>query len=98
MSFASAKTVDIEVFLSGQDRYYKVSSVSNCTDFQARRSKTRFKSKEKIDFVHTLNASGLATSRLMAAILENNQQKDGSVMIPTALRKYLDDKKYLTSV
>jgi len=96
MSFASAKTVDIEVFLPGQDRYYEVSSVSNCTDFQARRSKTRFKSKEKIDFVHTLNASGLATSRLMVAILENNQQEDGSVMIPTVLRKYLDDKKYLT--
>ncbi|MBN2479945.1 MAG: serine--tRNA ligase [Parachlamydiales bacterium] len=96
MSFSSAKTIDIEVFLPGQDRYYEVSSASNCTDFQARRSKMRFKKNEqKPEFVHTLNASGVATSRLMVAILENNQQKDGSVLIPTVLRKYLDDQKYL---
>jgi len=97
MSFASAKTIDIEVFLPGQDRYYEVSSVSNCRDFQARRSKIRYRKKdEKPGFVHTLNASGVATSRLMVAILENFQQKDGSVLIPIALRKYLDDQKYLT--
>ena len=97
MSFAAAKTVDIEVFLPGQDRYYEVSSVSNCTTFQARRSKIRFKKgEEKPRFVHTLNGSGVATSRLMVALLENNQQEDGSVMIPTVLRKYLDDQKYLT--
>lgn len=96
MSFASAKTIDIEVYLPGQNRYYEVSSASNCTDFQARRSKMRCKKKEeKPRFVHTLNASGLATSRLMVAILENNQQEDGSVLIPTVLRKYLDDQKYL---
>ncbi len=96
MSFASSKTIDIEVYLPGQNRYYEVSSVSNCTDFQARRSKIRCKRKEdKPRFVHTLNASGLATSRLMVAILENNQQEDGSVLIPTVLRKYLDDQKYL---
>jgi len=97
MSFASAKTIDIEVFLPGQDRYYEVSSVSNCTDFQARRSKIRYRKKdEKPEFVHTLNASGVATSRLMVAILENFQQEDGSVLIPIVLRKYLDDQKYLT--
>jgi seryl-tRNA synthetase len=96
MSFASSKTIDIEVYLPGQDRYYEVSSVSNCRDFQARRSKIRCKKKEeKPRLAHTLNASGLATSRLMIAILENNQQEDGSVLIPTVLRKYLDDQKYL---
>ena len=91
MSFAAAKTVDVEVFLPGQDRYYEVSSVSNCSDFQARRSKTRTKKKnEKPSFVHTLNGSGVATSRLMVAILENNQQKDGSVILPKILHKYLE--------
>ncbi|NGX28997.1 MAG: Serine--tRNA ligase [Candidatus Anoxychlamydiales bacterium] len=97
MSFAAAKTIDIEVFLPGQDRYYEVSSVSNCTTFQARRSKIRFKKNSgKPEFVHTLNGSGVATSRLMVALLENYQQEDGSVLIPTVLRKYLDDQKYLT--
>ena len=99
MSFAAAKTVDIEVFLPGQDRYYEVSSVSNCTDFQARRSNIKCKLKEeKPRFLHTLNGSGVATSRLMVALLENNQQKDGSILIPTVLRKYLDDQKYLKPI
>ncbi len=90
MSFAAAKTVDIEVWLPGQDRYYEVSSISNCTDYQARRSHIRCrKAKEKPRLVHTLNGSGLATSRLMVGILENNQCSDGSVKIPEALRSYL---------
>ncbi len=90
MSFQAAKTVDIEVFLPGQDRYYEVSSVSNCTDFQARRSKIRYKNKDgKNTFLHTLNGSGLATSRLMVALLENGQQKDGSVLVPKPLQKYI---------
>ena len=90
MSFASAKTIDVEVFLPGQDRYYEVSSISNCTDYQARRSQIRYRNKEgKVEILHTLNGSGLATSRLMVAILENNQQKDGSVIIPKVLRPYL---------
>jgi seryl-tRNA synthetase len=91
MSFASARTIDIEVWLPGQNRYYEVSSVSNCTDFQARRSQIRFKRKEsgKMEFVHTLNGSGLATSRLMVGLIENNQNKDGSVNIPKVLQKYL---------
>lgn len=91
MSFGAAKTVDIEVWLPGQNRYYEVSSVSNCTDYQARRSQTRFRREDgKLDFVHTLNGSGLATSRLMVAILENNQNEDGSVNIPKPLQPYLD--------
>lgn len=91
MSYAAARTVDIEVWLPGQNRYYEVSSVSNCTDFQARRSNIRFRpGKEgKLEFVHTLNGSGLATSRLMVALLENNQNADGSVNIPKALQGYL---------
>ncbi len=91
MSFASARTVDIEVWLPGQNRYYEVSSVSNCTDYQARRSNTRFRREnDKLELVHTLNGSGLATSRLMVAILENNQNADGSVNIPAVLQSYLN--------
>jgi seryl-tRNA synthetase len=90
MSFAAARTIDIEVWLPGQNRYYEVSSVSNCTDYQSRRSHIRYKDKEeKLEFVHTLNGSGLATSRLMVAILENNQNADGSVNIPAVLQPYL---------
>jgi seryl-tRNA synthetase len=90
MSFASARTVDIEVWLPGQNRYYEVSSVSNCTDYQSRRSNIRFRKKEeKPELVHTLNGSGLATSRLMVALIENNQNSDGSVNIPKVLQPYL---------
>lgn len=91
MSFAAAYNVDIEVWLPGQNRYYEVSSVSNCTDYQARRSNTRYRRKEdqKLDFVHTLNGSGVATSRLMVALLENNQNSDGSVNIPPVLQSRL---------
>jgi len=98
MSYAAAKTVDVEVWLPGQNRYYEVSSVSNCSDFQARRSNIRFRRNrdDKLEFVHTLNGSGLATSRLMVALLENNQQADGSVAIPEALHKYLDGITHLT--
>ncbi len=94
MSFAAAKTVDIEAWLPGQNRYYEVSSVSNCTDYQARRSKIRYKRKdEKPELVYTLNGSGLATSRLMVALLENNQREDGSVAIPAILHPYLNGLK-----
>ena len=90
MSFAAARTIDIEVWLPGQNRYYEVSSVSNCTDYQSRRSNIKYRNKEgKLDFAHTLNGSGLATSRLMVALLENNQQEDGSITIPLALQSYL---------
>jgi seryl-tRNA synthetase len=91
MSFAAARTVDIEVWLPGQDRYYEVSSVSNCTDFQSRRSKIRARKEgEKPYLVHTLNGSGLATSRLMVALLENNQQEDGTILLPKGLQPYLN--------
>ncbi|MBP9842189.1 MAG: serine--tRNA ligase [Simkaniaceae bacterium] len=90
MSFAAAKTVDIEAYLPGQNRYYEVSSVSNCTDFQSRRSQIRCKAPGgKTRLVHTLNGSGLATSRLMVALLENNQNKDGTVSLPSVLNRYL---------
>lgn len=96
MSFAAAKTVDIEVYLPGQNRYYEVSSVSNCTDFQSRRSQIRYRHKEeKPELLHTLNGSGLATSRLMVALLENNQNEDGSVTLPVVLHKYLNGLKEL---
>lgn len=91
MSFAATKTVDIEVWLPGQNRYYEVSSVSHCSDFQARRSHIRYKQgEEKPELIHTLNGSGLATSRLMVALLENNQNEDGSVSLPVVLHKYLN--------
>jgi seryl-tRNA synthetase len=96
MSFGAAKTVDVEVWLPGQNRYYEVSSISNCTDFQARRSLTRYRHKEeKPELVHTLNGSGLATSRLMVALLENNQRADGTVALPQVLHKYLNGIKEL---
>ncbi len=96
MSFQATKTVDIEVWLPGQNRYYEVSSVSNCGDFQARRAQIRYKHKEeKPEFVHTLNGSGLATSRLMVALLENNQREDGSIALPPVLHKYLNGMKEL---
>ena len=94
----SAKTYDIEVWLPGQNAYYEVSSCSNCEDYQARRGNIRYRPREgdrKPRFVHTLNGSGLATPRLMISILENNQQEDGSIIIPEALRKYLGGKDRL---
>ena len=98
-SFAAARTIDIEVWLPGQNRYYEVSSVSNCTDYQARRSNIRYKTKDgKLEFVYTLNGSGLATSRLMVALLENNQNADGTVDIPEVLHKYLGGIKTLSCV
>jgi seryl-tRNA synthetase len=90
LGFASAKTYDIEVWFPSQNKYREISSCSNCTDFQARRMNTRFKDSEgKKRFVHTLNGSGLAVGRTLAAILENYQQKDGSVIVPEVLRDYL---------
>jgi len=84
----AAMTVDIEVYLPGQGRYYEVSSCSNCEAFQARRGNIRYRPapKAKPEFVHTLNGSGLATSRLLAAILENNQTEDGRIRVPAILQ------------
>ena len=89
-SFASAKTYDIEVWSPGENAWLEASSCSCFEDFQARRANIRFRRENhgKPEFVHTLNGSGLATSRLMVALLENNQTVDGSVLIPGPLRKY----------
>ncbi len=90
MGFASAKTYDIEVWFPSQGRYREISSCSNCEDFQARRMNARYRDAQgKLHFVHTLNGSGLAIGRTLAAILENYQQEDGSVVVPEALRDYL---------
>ncbi|MCS7215064.1 MAG: serine--tRNA ligase [Thermodesulfovibrio sp.] len=91
LGFASAKTYDIEVWLPGQGRYREISSCSNFEDFQARRANIRFRRKNKkgTEFVHTLNGSGLAIGRTLVAILENYQQKDGSVLVPEVLIPYM---------
>ena len=98
MGFSAAKTYDIEVWLPAQGRYREISSCSNCEDFQARRAMIRYRSKdkEKVNFVHTLNGSGLAVGRTLVAILENYQQKDGSVVIPDVLRPYMGGLKKIT--
>jgi len=90
MGFSSAKTYDIEVWLPGQNGYKEISSCSNFEAFQARRAGIRFRSGKKSEYAHTLNGSGLAVGRTWVAIVENYQQKDGSVVVPEALRPYLN--------
>ena len=91
MGFSSAKTYDIEVWLPSQDRFREISSCSNFEAFQARRANIRFRDAEgKRQFVHTLNGSGLAIGRTWLAVLENFQQKDGTVIVPEVLRPYMD--------
>ena len=90
LGFSASKTYDIEVWMPSYNRYREISSCSNCEDFQARRMKLRYKTKNgKNVYCHTLNGSGLAVGRTLAAILENYQQEDGSVIVPKALRPYL---------
>ena len=91
IGFSSAKTYDIEVWMPSYDRYVEISSCSNFEDFQARRANLRFRSieKGKPEFVHTLNGSGLAVGRALAAVLENYQQEDGSIIIPEVLRPFM---------
>ena len=90
MGFSASKCYDIEVWMPSYNMYREISSCSNCTDFQARRANIRYRDKKtgKLNFVHTLNGSGVAVGRTLAAILENYQQADGSVIIPEVLRKY----------
>ena len=91
LGFSAAKTYDIEVWLPSQEQYREVSSCSNFLDFQARRAMIRYKSEEKkTGFVHTLNGSGLAIGRTLAAILETYQQEDGKILIPKALQNYMN--------
>lgn len=97
LSFASAKTYDLEVWTKGMQKYLEVSSCSNFQDFQARRANIRFRSNDdnKVHYLHTLNASGVATPRTMIAILENYQTKDGNIIIPEVLRPYMNGRKML---
>jgi seryl-tRNA synthetase len=98
MGFSAAKTYDLEVWIPSQSRFREISSCSNCEDFQSRRANIRFRAKsdEKVRYVHTLNGSGLAVGRTLVAILENYQQKDGSVVIPDVLRPYMGGVEKIT--
>lgn len=89
LGFSASNTIDIEVWLPGQNCYREISSVSNTRDFQARRAKIRFKENQKNQLAHILNGSSLAVGRTMVALMENHQQEDGSIHIPKALEKYL---------
>ncbi len=89
LGFSAAKTIDLEVWLPGQNTYREISSVSNTRDFQARRAKIRFKNGKKNELVHTLNGSSLAVGRTLVAIMENFQNSDGSIDIPKVLHPYL---------
>lgn len=97
MGFGAAKTYDIEVWLPGENKYREISSCSTCTDFQARRMKTRYRENEgeKPQLVHTLNGSGLAVGRCLIAVMENYQNEDGSITIPEVLRPYFGGKEVL---
>ena len=97
MGFGAAKTYDLEVWLPAQNTYREISSVSNCEAFQARRLQARFKNEQgKMEFVHTLNGSGLAVGRTLVAVLENYQNADGSVTVPEVLRPYMNGLEKLT--
>ena len=98
LGFSAAKTYDIEVWMPAQGLYREISSCSNFEDFQARRANIRFKRKGQkgTQLVHTLNGSGLAVGRTVAAILENFQQADGSVIIPERLRPYMGGLEKIT--
>ncbi|ELP0365829.1 serine--tRNA ligase [Campylobacter upsaliensis] len=89
LGFSAAKTIDLEVWLPGQNQFREISSISNCRDFQARRAKIRYKNEQgKNELVHTLNGSSLAVGRTLVAIMENYQDKNGKIAIPDVLRKY----------
>ncbi|MEY3883062.1 MAG: hypothetical protein RLZZ379_340 [Pseudomonadota bacterium] len=97
MGFGAAKTYDLEVWLPAQNTYREISSVSNCEAFQARRLQARFKNESgKMEFVHTLNGSGLAVGRTLVAVLENYQNADGSVTVPEVLRPYMNNLAVIT--
>jgi seryl-tRNA synthetase len=90
MGFSAEKTYDLEVWIPSENKYREISSCSSCGQFQARRMNAKFKNKDnKNDFVATLNGSGLAVGRTMIAIIENFQEKDGSVRVPAPLRPYM---------
>lgn len=98
LGFSSAKTYDLEVWMPSYEKYVEISSCSNFEDFQARRADIKFKEsqKDRAKFLHTLNGSGIAVGRTVAAILENFQQEDGSVLIPEAIRKYMGESERIS--
>ena len=98
--FAAAKTYDLEVWMPAQDTYREISSCSNTEDFQARRGMIRFRREEndKIEYAHTLNGSGVAIGRAVAAIIENYQQEDGTIKVPTVLIPYMNGMEYIEAV
>ena len=99
MGFSAEKTYDIEVWLPSENRYREISSCSSCSTFQAVRMKTRYKSQEKETlYAGTLNGSGLAIGRTLIAILENYQQKDGSISIPKVLRPYMNNLHKISTI
>ena len=99
LGFNAAKTYDIEVWAPGSDEWLECSSVSNCTDFQARRANIRYRTEKgaKPEHPHTLNGSGLAIPRTLIAVLENYQQADGSVVVPEVLRPYMGGLERITA-
>ena len=98
ISFATSKCYDIEAWAPGIEKNLEVSSCSNFTDFQARRANIKYrpKDKKKLEYVHTLNGSGVALARTVIAIIENYQQKDGSILIPEVLRPYMNGRERIT--
>jgi seryl-tRNA synthetase len=99
MGFSAAKTYDIEVWMPSYNQYKEISSCSNCEDFQARRADIRYRPapKAKVQYVHTLNGSGVAIGRTVAAILENYQQADGTILIPEVLQPYMGGNTRITA-
>ncbi|MFZ4712939.1 MAG: serine--tRNA ligase [Bacteriovoracaceae bacterium] len=96
IGFGSSRTIDLEVWLPSQDKYREISSISNCWDFQARRAQIRYRNADgKPEYAHTLNGSGLAVGRTLVAIMENYQNKDGTITIPTALRPYMKNQEII---
>src|SRR5699024_2676003 len=98
MGFSARKTYDLEVWLPGQSAYREISSCSNFGDFQARRMQARWRNPEtgRPELIHSLNGSGLAVGRALIAVLENYQQRDGSVSVPEALRRYMGGRESLS--
>ena len=91
MGFSAEKTLDIEVWIPSENKFREISSCSSCGSFQARRMSAKYKTEKGNEFVGTLNGSGLAVGRLIVALLENNQNEDGSVTIPNVLKKYMNN-------
>mgnify|MGYP001439130808 CR=1 FL=1 len=91
MGFSAEKTYDIEAWIPSENKYREISSCSSCGSFQARRMGAKYKAQDGNDFVGTLNGSGLAVGRLIIALMENNQNKDGTVTVPNVLKKYMNN-------